>query len=244
MQALGIDVGATGIKGCVVDTLAGNLVYEKFKIKTPNPATPEAVIDCIQAVIDNFEWQGKPLGIGFPSIIKNGYSLTASNIDAQFINYPIQEKFEEAFKCQVKVLNDADAAGVAEMTHGSGKDWQKGVVVLITLGTGIGSAIFLDGKLLPNTELGHLNYKKSVFEKYASNSARELKKMGWKSWGNELNNYLNHLNLLFSPDIIMIGGGVSKHFANYKDYLIVDTKVETAKLLNDAGIIGAAMSLQ
>lgn len=240
-EILGIDVGATGIKGALVNVKNGKLASEKFKIKTPAPATPEAIYQCIRMMADNFGWQGKPAGIGFPSIIKHGVSLTASNIDPSFIGYPIQEKFGEIFGGRLVVVNDADAAGYAEMTHGKGKN-QKGVVLLITLGTGIGSAIFLDGKLLPNTELGQLLYKKSVFEKYASNSARELKHLSWKAWGKELNTFLNYVNLLFSPDLILIGGGVSKHFAQYEPFLKVNTRFETAQLLNEAGIIGAAMS--
>ncbi len=241
MEVLGIDVGGTGIKANIVNIETGQIVAEKFKIKTPSPATPEAIIECLGQVVDNFNWKGKKIGIGFPAVVKNGYSLTASNIDPAFINYPINEAFSKAVGCEVIVVNDADSAGIAEMTYGKGKG-VKGLVIFLTLGTGIGSALFFDGHLIGNTEFGHLKYKKSVFEKYASNSAREIHKMSWKKWSKELNVYLNHLDLLLSPDLILIGGGVSKHFDLYKDYLEVKTKVATASLLNDAGIVGAAMA--
>lgn len=241
MEVLGIDVGGTGIKSNIVDIETGISTHEKFKIKTPTPATPEAVIECLKTTVENFNWQGKKIGIGFPSVIKNGISLTASNIDAQFINYEINAKFSEALNCEVTVVNDADAAGIAEMTYGKGKG-VNGLVIFITLGTGIGSALFFNGQLLANTEFGHLKYKKSVFEKYASNSAREFHHLSWKKWAKELDVYLNHLNLLLSPDLILIGGGVSKNFNLFGQYLNVPVKVETASLLNDAGIVGAAMA--
>jgi polyphosphate glucokinase len=241
MEILGIDVGGTGIKSNVVNIATGESVGEKFKIKTPSPATPDAIIECLKISVDNFSWSNKKIGIGFPAVIKNGVSLTASNIDAQFINYNIDAQFSEALGCEVKVVNDADAAGIAEMTYGKGKGVQ-GLVLFLTLGTGIGSALFYNGQLLANTELGHLKYKKSVFEKYASNYAREFHHLSWKKWAKELDVYLNHLNLILSPDLILIGGGVSKYFDQYQQYLNVPVKVDTASLLNDAGIVGAAMA--
>jgi polyphosphate glucokinase len=243
-QILGIDVGATGIKGGIVDLKKGVIVGDKKKIKTPSPATPENVIQVLEQLISEFSWQGKPLGIGFPAIVKNGTIWTASNIDDSFIGFPLEEELHRRLTAQVSIVNDADAAGIAEMTFGKGKHMKKGLVIMITLGTGIGSALFFDGKLIPNTELGHLLYKKSVFERYASNSAKEKKALSWKLWGSEVNVYLNHLNHLFSPEAILIGGGVSKHFDKYKSYIDVKTFVDTAQLLNDAGIIGAAMSIK
>ena len=241
MEVLGIDVGGTGIKGNIVNIDTGALMGEKFKIKTPTPATPEAIIECLKQMVTQFNWHGKKIGIGFPSVIKNGYALTASNIDQTFINYHINHEFSIALGCDVKVVNDADAAGIAEVTYGKGKGIN-GLVIFITLGTGIGSAVFYNGQLLSNTELGHLKYKKSIFEKYASNSAREIKHLSWKKWGKELNFYLNHLDLLLSPQMILIGGGVSKFFDQYAQYIDVKTKVENASLFNDAGIVGAAMA--
>jgi polyphosphate glucokinase len=244
MEVLGIDVGATGIKGCIVDLSKGTLVGEKIKLKTPNPATPESITSCIKQMVDVLQWADKPVGIGFPSIVKEGICYSASNIDQEFIGFNLQSHLEKELKAKVKVVNDADAAGIAEMTFGKGNSLTDKLVIFLTLGTGIGSAIFYKGVLVPNSELGHLYYKKSVFEKYASNSARELKGLGWKSWAKELNVYLQHLNHLFSPDVILIGGGVSKQFEKYKAYLNVECKVETAQLLNDAGIIGSAMSFK
>ena len=241
MDDLGIDVVGNGIKVNIVNIETGQPTGEKLKIKTPVPSTPEAIIECLQTAVENFNWKGKKVGIGFPAVIKNGISLTASNIDAKFIKYPIDEEFSKALGCEVKVVNDADAAGIAEMTYGKGKG-VNGLVLFLTLGTGIGSALFHNGILLPNTELGHLKYKKSVFEKYASNSAREFHHLSWKKWAKELDVYLNHLDLLLSPDLILIGGGVSKNFDLYKQYLNVNVKVDMAALQNDAGIIGAAMA--
>ena len=241
MEILGIDVGGTGIKSNIVNIESGTLTGEKFKLKTPTPSTPEAIIDCLKSTVENFNWTGKQIGIGFPAVIKNGISLTASNIDAKFINYNIDAEFSTALDCDVTVVNDADAAGIAEMTYGKGKGVQ-GLVIFITLGTGIGSAVFYNGQLLSNTELGHLKYKKSIFEKYASNYAREFHHLSWKKWAKELDIYLNHLNLILSPDLILIGGGVSKNFDLYKNFLNVPVKVDTASLLNDAGIVGAAMA--
>lgn len=241
MQVLGIDVGGTGIKANIVDTDTGEMAGEKFKIKTPSPSTPDAIIECLKEVVSNYDWMGKKVGIGFPSVIKNGTSLTASNISPLFINYPINDAFSKALGCDVVVVNDADSAGIAEMTYGKGRGIN-GLVIFITLGTGIGSALFYNGQLLANTELGHLKYKKSVFEKYASNYAREYHHLSWKKWAKELDTYLNHLCLLLSPDLILIGGGVSKNFDLYKQYLDVPVKVDTASLYNDAGIIGAAMA--
>lgn len=243
MEVLGIDVGATGIKGNIVNLDTGALVGEKIKLKTPTPANPEAITACIQDMIQQFEWVGKPVGIGFPAIVKEGVCHSASNIDPEFIGFKLKEHLSKVLNAEVNVVNDADAAGIAEFAFGKGKNETAPLIIFITLGTGIGSAIFYKGVLIPNSELGHLLYKKSIFEKYASNSARELKGLGWKSWAKELNVYLNHLNHLFSPDLILIGGGISKQFSKYEKFLDVPCRVEAAELMNDAGIVGAAMSI-
>jgi polyphosphate glucokinase len=243
-QILGIDVGATGIKGAVVDTKTGALVTERLKIKTPKPATPEAIMEVIKELRKKLKYSGEKIGIGFPSIVKNGIVLSAANIDKSWITYPIKEKYSKGLKCEVFVINDADAAGLAEMKFGMGKTHKKGMVFFLTLGTGIGSAPFKDGKLIPNTEFGHIKYKSSVGEKYASNSARENKKMSWKAWGNELNDYLKLLEFYMSPDVFVIGGGVSKEFEMYKQYLTLSTPVQPATLQNAAGVIGAAMAAE
>ncbi|MFM2394856.1 MAG: hypothetical protein RLZZ546_2839, partial [Bacteroidota bacterium] len=186
---LGIDVGATGIKGAIVNIETGELMTERIKIKTPSPATPESILTVIKEIKRKLKYSGEKIGIGFPSVVKNGTVLSAANIDKSWINYAIKEKYSKGLRKDVYVINDADAAGLAEMKFGGGKK-KKGFVIFLTLGTGIGSAPFKDGKLLANTELGHLKYKKTVGEHYASNSAREKKKLSWKNWGTELNEYL------------------------------------------------------
>jgi len=240
-QVLGIDVGGTGIKGAMVDCVTGSLLSDKIKYATPQPSRPESVIEVIHQLIADFDNGDKPFGCGFPSVIKNNVCLTAANIDDGWIDMDLHRYFLDHTGCEVTFINDADAAAVAEMQFGLGMD-KKGTVILITLGTGIGSGIFLNGKLLPNSEFGHLLYKRSIFEHYASNGARKKKDLSWKEWGSELNVFLNHINLLISPDLIIIGGGVSKHFHKYKEYLDVSAEIVSAAMGNNAGIIGAAMS--
>lgn len=238
---LGIDVGATGIKGALVDIRTGELASDRIKYATPKPATKELLIDTAYRIVEDLDWAGKPVGIGFPAIIKNGIAKSASNIDKEWLNTDALQAFKSRFGTdEVALLNDADAAGVAEMTFGKGRE-AKGTVILITIGTGIGSAIFRDGNLLPNTELGHLLYKKSKFEKYMANSVRERKELSWKSWGKEVNVFLEHIDFLFAPDLILVSGGVSKKFAKYEEYINPELNVVPAQLLNNAGIIGAAI---
>lgn len=237
---LGIDVGGTGIKGALVDTEQGIVLQDKIKYGTPLPSNPENVLGVINQLIDDMDWRGKNFGCGFPSVIKNNVCLTAANIDDSWIDVDLHALFYEHTGSRVTFTNDADAAAYAEMQFGEGKGKQ-GTIVLLTLGTGIGSGIFLDGKLLPNSEFGHLKYQDSIFEHYASNGARKKKKLSWKEWAKELNIYLNHVDLLISPDLIIIGGGVSKHFLKYSKYFDVKTPVVPAAMGNNAGIIGAAM---
>lgn len=238
---LGIDVGATGIKGAIVNVETGELMTERIKIKTPKPATPAAILTVIKEIKRKLKYTGEKVGIGFPSVVKKGMVLSAANIDKSWINYDIKDKYAKGLKKEVFVINDADAAGLAELKFGGGKK-KKGFVIFLTLGTGIGSALFKDGKLLPNTEFGHLKYKKTVAEHYASNSARENKKLSWKNWGAELNEFLKMVDFYLSPDAFIIGGGVSKDFVSYKNFLTVKTPVSPAKLQNAAGVIGAAMA--
>ena len=243
MQVLGLDVGATGIKGAMVDTIKGELISDRIKYPTPKPALPDAMIDVMHQIVMDFDQLGKPVGIGFPAIIRKGVPYSAANIDNSWIGYPMKSKLIEKLATEeIVIRNDADVAGIAEMSFGAGKDVE-GTVIMVTIGTGIGTGIFLDGQLLPNTELGHLKYKKSVFENYMSNRARETKKMGWKTWGKEVNLYLNHINFLFSPDLIILGGGVSKQYDKWSKYLNIPTEVVPATMRNNAGIIGAAMMI-
>lgn len=238
---LGIDIGGTGIKGAIINAKTGELMTERIKIKTPKPSTPEAILAVIKDIKRKLKYKGEKIGMGFPSIVKNGTILTAANIDKSWINYPIVKNYSKALKAAVFVINDADAAGLAEMKFGNGKR-KKGLVMFLTLGTGIGSAPFKDGKLLANTELGHLKYKNSIAEKYAGNAARENKKLSWKVWGAELDNYLKMIDFYLSPDEFILGGGVSKEFVSFKNYLTIKTPVSPALLQNAAGVIGAAMA--
>lgn len=240
-EILGIDVGATGIKGAIVDIDKGELTTERIKYPTPKPATPQAMIEVMKQLIVDFDWKGKPIGMGFPAIIKEGLALSASNIDDSWLNFPIVGFLNKKLKCQIKVINDADAAGLAEKRFGGGNE-KNGMVILLTLGTGIGSAIFYNGVLLPNTELGHLKWEDSITEKYASNSARELKELSYKTWGKELNRVLNHIEFILAPDHFIIGGGISKKFHKYAEFLETDATIEPAKMLNNAGIVGAALA--
>ncbi len=240
-KILGIDVGATGIKGAIVDIDKGELITERIKYPTPKPATPQAMTDVMKQLIVDFNWKGKPIGMGFPAIIKEGVTLSASNIDDTWLDFPIVGFLSKKLKCPINVINDADAAGLAEKRFGGGSK-KNGLVILLTLGTGIGSALFYNGILLPNTELGHLKWEDSIAEKYASNSARESKELNYRTWGKELNRVLNHIEFILAPDHFIIGGGISKKFHKYAEYLKTDATIEPAGMLNNAGIVGAALA--
>jgi polyphosphate glucokinase len=241
MKILGIDVGGTGIKGAIVNTETGELISKRRRIATPQPATPEAVAETIQKLIEHFKWEG-PVGCGFPTPLKNGKCLTGGNLHKDWKNLKVDDFFKNKTGNTFSVVNDADAAGLAEITFGAGKG-VKGTVIMITLGTGIGSALFLDGKLVPNTEFGHVLHKNgSIFEKYAADSVRIEENLSRKQWGKRLHKYFKHINLLLSPDLIIIGGGSSKKFSKFEAQINIDTEITPAKAENDAGIIGAALS--
>ncbi|HMX41204.1 MAG TPA: ROK family protein [Saprospiraceae bacterium] len=238
-MVLGIDVGASGIKGAMVDLDKGKLSGERFRVPTPHPSTPSAMAAAVAEITEFFAYKGI-VGCGFPSIVKNGTALSAANIDPAWVGTNIEQVFAQATGCQFFVTNDADAAGVAEMRYGVGQG-ENGLVFLITIGTGLGSALFYKGVLVPNTELGHLMWRngKSA-ELYASSGARERLKISRKEWAERFNEYLVHMERLFSPDLFILGGGESKFFEQYKDQLHTQARVVPAKLLNNAGIIGAA----
>lgn len=240
MQALGIDIGGSGIKGAVVNAETGELVTERLRIATPQPATPAAVARVVAELVGLHKWQG-PIGCTFPAIIKNGVAFSAANVDPSWIGTDAARLFATATQSTVTVINDADAAGIAEMTHGAGVG-VAGTVILLTFGTGIGSALFRDGKLVPNTELGHLQIDGAVAEHRASDRVREENDMSWKKWGKRVSEYMRHVEFLFSPDLFIFGGGVSKRFEEFAPYLNVKTPVVPAALRNDAGIVGAAMA--
>ncbi|MAZ66627.1 MAG: polyphosphate glucokinase [Kangiellaceae bacterium] len=240
MHILGIDVGGSGIKGAIVDTDTGELTTERHRIETPQPATPEAVALTINELVKHFEWSG-PIGCGFPAAIQQGVARTAANIAPAFIGTHIDKLFSETTQCPVYCVNDADAAGMAEMQFGEGKD-QQGLVLLVTIGTGLGTVFFTDGKLVPNTELGHLlltNGKEG--EHYASDAVRKAEDLGWKRWGKRFNKYLTMMEALFWPDMIILGGGASKKLDKFEAQLTVEAPVKPAAFLNQAGIVGAAL---
>ena len=243
MQVLGIDIGGSGIKGRLVDAESGELASDRYRIATPDPSTPSAVAEVVAQIVRHFDYSG-PVGVTFPAIVQHGVTLSAANVDKSWIGAQAEDIFREATGVPVYVINDADAAGVAEMTFGAGRDLQKGVVILLTFGTGIGSAIFNDGKLLPNTEFGHvpMPMKGIHAEHYCSDKVRKDEDLKWGPWGKRVDNYLTLMELLFSPDVFIIGGGVSKKFDKFAPYLHRNAQIVVAQLLNDAGIVGAAMT--
>lgn len=236
---LGIDVGGTAIKGALIDVEKGEQLTERLRLPTPQPAGPKEMAEVVREIVKAFEWQGKPIGCGFPAIVKKGVALSAANIDKSWIGVNIEEVFSNSTECPVFALNDADAAGLGSMHFGDGKD-AKGTVILITIGSGLGSALFYDGTLIPNTELGHLYMGGRIAEHYASAKTREEKDMSWKDWGKRFNKYLRHLDRLFSPDLFLLGGGGSNKFDEYADRLKVSIPVKPDRLFNRAGLIGAA----
>lgn len=240
MEILGIDVGGSGIKGAIVDTKNGNLLTERHRIPTPQPATPDAVIKTITKIIRHFDWHGQ-VGVGFPAAVVDEVVRTASNIDKSWIGVNASSKIEKVTGCPTHLVNDVDAAGFAEMKFGAGKK-EKGIVLIAAFGTGIGTAIFNHKKLLPNTELGHVIMHGMIAEHYAANSIREKEELDFKTWGLRVNEYLSHLEKLFYPNLIIVGGGVSKKFDQFEEYITIDTPVVPAKNRNHAGIIGVALA--
>lgn len=240
MDIMGIDVGGSGIKGVPVNIETGTLLGERFRLPTPEKAKPSDVAETVAEVVKHFNWNG-PVGIGFPGVVRHGIVYTAANIHKSWIETDAHKLFRGTTGCPVYVLNDADAAGVAEMKFGIGRERAKGVVMMITIGTGLGSALFVDGKLVPNTELGHIEIRGKDAETRASDAARQRKDMSWETWGGKFNEFLNRLESLFWPDLFVLGGGSSKLFDKFQPYLHLRTEVVPAKLLNQAGIVGAAL---
>lgn len=240
MQILGIDIGGTGIKGAPVDSLQGTLLSERMRIETPIPSTPEACAQVISEIVRAFEWQG-PIGVGYPGVVRHGaYTLTAANVDKGWIGLDARGLLEQVTDCPVTLINDADAAGLAEMRFGAGRE-HPGVVMMLTIGTGIGSALFINGTLVPNTELGHLKIRDKDAEKRASDRVRVEKELSWKDWAKRFDEYLLYVETLFFPDLFILGGGASKNFNRFAEFLTARTPVVPAGLLNEAGIVGAAM---
>lgn len=241
MEVLGIDIGGSGVKGAIVDVKTGELLTDRHRIPTPKPATPEAVIKTIEEIVQHFDWHG-PMGCGYPGVVKGGKTRTAANVHERWINFPIEKELSRLTGQAVRVINDADAAGLAEMCFGAGQN-RDGIVVMITLGTGIGVAMFTDGHLVPNLELGHLEMDGEEAEHRAADSAREREDLSWKKWAKRVDKYLYTLEKLLWPDLFIIGGGVSKEWDKFSPYLEkVSVEIVPAEMRNQAGIVGAALA--
>jgi polyphosphate glucokinase len=241
-QAFGVDIGGTGIKGAVVNTATGELVTERKRIATPHPATPDAVAMVMAQLVSDAGWRGE-IGATFPAVIKHGVAQSAANVDPSWVGTDADKTFTEAVGAgsEVIVLNDADAAGIAEARFGAAKG-VGGVVIMLTFGTGIGSALLMDGVLVPNTELGHLELDGYDAERRAAASVRDEHGMSYKKWAQRVNHYMQHVERLFTPDLFVVGGGVSKNSDKWVPLLELNTPVVAAQLLNEAGIVGAAIA--
>jgi len=237
---LGIDIGGTGVKAAPVDVATGRLLAERVKLPTPSPAVPDQVAQVIGQLIDHFGWSG-PVGITFPGVVSGGIIRTAANLDRAWIGIDAVRFFGDATRQPVTVLNDADAAGLAEMRFGSGKG-QQGTVLMLTFGTGIGSALFYNDVLVPNTEFGHIEIHGKDAEARASERAREVGDLSWEKWADRVDTYLDKMEALLSPDLFIIGGGISKKSDKFLPRLTLHARVVPAALHNDAGIVGAAMA--
>ncbi|WP_121832568.1 polyphosphate--glucose phosphotransferase [Streptomyces sp. S1] len=243
MNVFGVDIGGSGIKGAPVDLERGALAEERHKVLTPQPATPDGVAGCVAEVVAHFGWTG-PVGVTFPGVVTGSTIRTAANVDKSWIDVDAGALIGERIGgLPVTVLNDADAAGIAEMTFGAGRG-RKGTVIVLTLGTGIGSALFVDGRLVPNTELGHLELKGHDAEKRASTKAKEDEDLSWEHWATKrVQKYLAHVEMLFSPELFIIGGGVSRKADKFLPLIEgIRAEVVPAELENNAGIVGAAMA--
>ena len=240
MTILGIDIGGSGIKGAPVDLDSGTLTAERYRMETPRPADPDHVLQVLKEVAAQFPGNG-PIGVTFPGVVVRGVIRTAANLHKDWIGLDANTVFTELTHRPVTVLNDADAAGIAEMAFGAGRH-KTGTVMLFTFGTGIGSAVFRDGELIPNTELGHLELHGKDAELRASDRAREEGDMSWSKWASRVDEYLGHIEALFSPDLIIVGGGVSKKADKFLPEVSVKAEIVPAALQNNAGIVGAAMA--
>jgi len=239
-RAIGIDIGGTGIKGAIVDVKSGELLTERLRYETPKGGTPKGIAQTLQELIDRLpNAQGLPVGICFPAIVKNGVTMSAANVSKEWIGLDADALFKKELKRTVHVLNDADAAGLAEAKFGAAKDF-KGLAILTTLGTGIGTALIFNGKLIPNSELGHLQIEGSDYESKAAFSAKERENLTFSQWAKRLQKYYSTLEQLLSPDLFIVGGGVSKEYESFLPLLKLKTEIVPAQNRNSAGILGAA----
>jgi polyphosphate glucokinase len=245
--AIGLDFGGSGIKGAVVDVANGRLVGDRLRVPTPQPSVPRDVVAVMDGLVrrlaspwDPREGNTFPVGVGIPTAIRHGAAVTAANIDSSWIGFPAEQEMSRVMSRIVAIGNDADVAGLAEVRFGAGRD-QPGLVIVLTIGTGVGSALFVDGKLVPNTELGHLEMKGRGAEDRMSEAARDRLGLNWKDWSVGLDDYLHMLERLFWPDLFIFGGGASKRADNYLSYLTVKTPIALASFRNSAGIVGGAL---
>jgi len=240
--ALGIDIGGSGIKGAIVNIKTGKMTTDKYRIPTPEPSTPEAVVNTIKRITKKFDWKG-PVGVGFPGVIQHGVVKTAANVDDGWLNVDLEKMLGKHTGSKCVAVNDADAAGVAEMKFGAGRK-NKGVVIILTIGTGIGSALFTQGKLTPNCEWGDICLPGGIenAEKWTSDAACKNFNLSWEEWIQRLTTYIQYIENMFWPDLIIIGGGFAKKLEKKGVPFVTRTKIVPAQLLNEAGIIGAAVT--
>ncbi len=243
MEILGIDIGGSGVKGAIVNTRTGELVSERLRIPTPQPSTPKNIAKTVKKLVNQFDYKGT-VGCSFPTVIINGKATTSGNIDELWLNTQVDKLFKKKTGLPFIVYNDADLAGMAEMRMGAGKGL-KGMVIMVTIGTGLGTGIFYNGRLVPNIELGRVLGKDGQpIEFYAGDKARKENKLSWEDWGKRFDFFLNHINRVFSPNYFILGGGASKKFDLYKNQITVDLPIKIAHFKNNAGIIGAAMAVE
>ncbi|WP_026933758.1 polyphosphate--glucose phosphotransferase [Christiangramia echinicola] len=241
MEILGIDIGGSGIKGAIVNLETGEFVAPKFRIPTPESREPEEMARVIKSLVEHFKYEGV-VGCGFPTIVKKGICKDEGNLSKKWVGVNIEELFEKATGLKFAVINDADAAGLAEIKFGAGKE-EDGFTLMITVGTGLGSGAYCSGDLIPNFELGQLSYNEyEKIEDWAASSVKKREKLSFKEWGSRFNIFLNHIYKILNPDLILIGGGISKDWLEFKDQLNVNTNIAPAKLRNKAGIMGAAIA--
>ena len=240
MKILGIDIGGSGIKAAIVDTETGQLTTERYRIPTPTPSKPPLVALVIRRILAHFQWKG-PVGVAFPMVIANGRASFKSNIDHDWDGVQVDELFSNLCGTSFTVINDADAAGLAEMKFGAGKG-KNGLVLMITVGTGLGSGAFFNGQLIPNFELGHIYHTNGqIIESFAADSVRKREGLSYEEWGKRFDVFLNHIERIFSPNLVIIGGGTSKKMHKFQHLLTTNLSYVAAQNLNNAGIIGAAL---
>ncbi|WP_027078428.1 polyphosphate--glucose phosphotransferase [Maribacter antarcticus] len=239
MEVLGIDIGGSGIKGALVNSVTGEILTKRYRIPTPEGRKPKEMAAVVAKIVKHFDHKG-PIGVGFPTVIKHGICKSSGNLDKKWSGMDVKALFSAATNLPVTVINDADAAGYATMNYGIGKG-KKGLVIMITIGTGLGSGAFWDGELIPNFELGQIPYKKyKKIELWAADSAKEREELSYDQWGKRFNKFLKYVELIVAPELIILGGGASKDFAQYKHRITIETPVIAAELRNSAGIVGAA----